>query len=147
MRRFIAVLAVLALFCSMPEARAEKVDLSPENLLKTATHVVVGEVVQIYTRKENTANREITHYVAEVRVKKAEKGEGLKEEGLIYVRYFTKRWTGSGMMPPDTNGHRGLPEVGTTLRIYLACNAYNGFGETKDGGFDVIGANGFERLP
>ncbi|MBM4002009.1 MAG: hypothetical protein FJ295_01795 [Planctomycetes bacterium] len=48
--------------------------------------------------------------------------------------------------PPDTSGHRGLPREGQSIRVFLARNAYNGFGETKDGGFNVIGANGFEAL-
>ena len=39
------------------------------------------------------------------------------------------------------------PKAGEELRIYLAKDAYNGFGPgDKDGGFDVVGANGFERL-
>ena len=35
---------------------------------------------------------------------------------------------------------------GATIRAYLARNACDGFGETKDGGFNVIGANGFEKV-
>jgi hypothetical protein len=51
-------------------------------------------------------------------------------------------------MPPGTNGHRGCPSEGATLRIYLARNAYDGFSDdNKDGGFNVIGANGFEEMP
>lgn len=142
------MVGLLAFMFSMSVARAEKLDMSPESLMKIATHVVVGEVLQVFTRTEHVADREITRYVAEVRVKRAEKGEGLKEGELVYVRYFTRKWTGDPEdMPAESGGHRGLPAVGGTLRIYLATNAYNGFGETKDGGFDVIGANGFERLP
>ena len=75
-----------------------------------------------------------------------EKGEGLATGGLVYARYWTRRFAGR-MPPPSTNGHRGIPEEGNRMRIYLARNAYDGFGETKDGGFNVIGANGFEKLP
>jgi hypothetical protein len=39
-----------------------------------------------------------------------------------------------------------LPQPKERFRIYLARNAYNGFGHTNDGGYDVIGANGFEKL-
>jgi hypothetical protein len=33
------------------------------------------------------------------------------------------------------------------VRVYLARGAYDGFGAgSQDGGFDVLGANGFEKL-
>jgi hypothetical protein len=62
----------------------------------------------------------------------------------VYVRYWHRESVGAPRL--DTNGHRGLPKQDEILRIYLARNAYNGFGTTNDGGFDVIGANGFEKL-
>jgi hypothetical protein len=50
--------------------------------------------------------------------------------------------------PPSTSGHRGLPEEGDRVRVYLARNAYDGFtDQNEDGGYNVIGANGFELLP
>ncbi len=129
-------------------ARLEKVDMSPEELRRVATHIVVGKVQAIYERQEQAGNYKYTRFVAEVRVESGEKGDGLKKEDLIYVRYWRKAYVGRGLPPPDTGGHRGLPAVGQTLRIYLAKNAYDGFTfENKDGGFNVIGANGFEALP
>jgi hypothetical protein len=124
--------------------RPEKVDLSPEQLRTTATHVVVGKVLQVWTRDEESGNWDWTRYVAEVQVEAVEKGDGLVAGQLVYVRYWTKEWDGLfGAPPPDTNGHRGLPSVGARSRIHLARDAYDGFGTTKDGGFNVIGANGF----
>ena len=119
--------------------------MSPAQLRQTATHVVVGTVEKISTRKEKTGDREITHYVATVRINAVEKGEGLMNGELVQVRYWTQRWLG-GRPEPGTAGHRGLPKQKETFRIYLARNAYDGFGETKDGGFNVVGANGFERI-
>jgi hypothetical protein len=127
-------------------ARAEKVQMSPESLKKTATHVVVGEVTQIYERKVTDKDWNTTYYVAEVQLKEVEKGDGIEKGGLVYIRYWRRAWAGEGNPPPNTAGHRGLPKSGETLRIYMSRNAYDGFGTTNDGGFNVIGANGFERL-
>lgn len=139
----LAALAALAAGAVAPE----KVDLPPAQLRELATHVVVGEVRAVTTRTERDGSWEVTHHVAEVAPSKVEKGEGIDTEGLVYVRYWTRRWTGFFAAPPSTNGHRGLPATGETLRIYLARNAYDGFrSDNDDGGYNVIGANGFERL-
>jgi hypothetical protein len=138
--------AALLLALVLPVA-AEKVDMPREGLEKTATHIVVGEVRAIYTRQETAGDWRYTRYLAEVAAKEVEKGEGLAP-GLVYVRYWHREWHGGRTPPLDTAGHRGLPKEGETLRIYLARNAYDGFTkENADGGFNVIGANGFERLP
>jgi hypothetical protein len=78
-------------------------------------------------------------------VTEVEKGAGLEKGSLVCVRYCTRSWR-QVRSQPHTNGHRGLPNDGETLRIYLARNACDGFGKTDDGGVNVIGANGFERL-
>jgi hypothetical protein len=139
-------LLVLAGFGLTSTARAEKVPLSPAELKSTATHIITGDVAAVYERTETVRNWRYTRYVAEVRVATTEKGDGVKAGDLVYVRYWNKAWIGAGQQPPDTAGHRGTPAVGETHRIYMAKNAYDGFGTTKDGGFNVIGANGFERL-
>src|SRR4051794_17707056 len=127
------------------DAQAEKPDMSAQQLRETATHVIVGKVVAIYQRTSNEGDWRITHYAAEVRVVATEKGEGLKKGDLVYARYWTQSWRGKGPVPPSTAGHRGLPGEGATVRIYLARDAYDGFGsDSQDGGFNVIGANGFE---
>lgn len=124
---------------------AEKADLSPEALAKTATHIVIGQVEEIWTRVDDKGPWKTTRYVAEIRVEKVDKGEGLVTGGLVYTRYWTRRWDGNGTPPPDTNGHRGLPAAGERVRVYLAQDAYDGFDTKKDGGFNVIGANGFAK--
>ncbi|MHC4598150.1 MAG: hypothetical protein ACYS47_04010 [Planctomycetota bacterium] len=125
---------------------AEKADLDREQLRKVATHIVAGEVQSIFTKTEVDGPWRYTRYLAEVRVEVAEKGDGVKEGDLVYVRYWRRVYLGEEM-PPSTLGHRNLPEEGQTLRIYLARNAYDGFvTDNQDGGFNVIGANGFEAL-
>jgi hypothetical protein len=131
----------------LAKARAEKVNMSPEQLLKTATHVVTGPVLAIYERTRDEGDFRVTRYVAEVRVETCEKGDGPKKGDLVYVRYWRRRWIARRPMPPDTLGHRGLPAEGDTIRVYLARNAYDGFNpNNNDGGFNAIGANGFETL-
>jgi hypothetical protein len=126
--------------------RAEKVDLPPAGLRKVSTHIVVGKVLGIYERQRRAGKWMVTHYLAEVKVSAVEKGDAKAGE-LVYVRYWHRRWLARNAPPPSTNGHRGLPKEGETLRIYLARNAYDGFThDNKDGGFNVIGANGFERI-
>lgn len=128
-----------------PLLAPEKPDLSPEALAKIATHVVVGEVRQIWSREERSGGWKTERFVAEVAVERAEKGDGVEPGQLVYARYWHRRWTLPGQGPTDTNGHRGLPEAGQRVRVYLARNAYDGFGRTDDHGFNVIGANGFAK--
>ncbi len=127
-------------------AKSEKVDLSPAQLLNTATHVIDGQVLAVFERTETHGNWRYTKYVAEVRVDKSDKGEGIKNGELIYVRYWQREWIGKGDVPPSTTGHRGLPKDRDSIRMYLARNAYDGFSnDNNDGGFNVIGANGFQK--
>jgi hypothetical protein len=146
MPRNVLLLAVAASFVVALPLRAEKVNMSPEELRETATHVVTGKVAAVYARTAKEGDWEVTRYVAEVRVDKSEKGDGIAKGDLVYARYWQRGWIGKGQQPPSTSGHRGIPSEGQTLRIYLSRNAYDGFGETKDGGLNVIGANGFEAL-
>jgi hypothetical protein len=142
----VCFLAVVCLSFLVSPVRAEKVNMSAEELRKTATHIVTGQVVAIYERTETDGDWKYTRYVAEVRVSDCEKGDGVKKGDLVYVRYWSRSWQGKGDVPPSTSGHRDLPGDGSTIRAYLARNGYDGFGETKDGGFNVLGANGFEKL-
>jgi hypothetical protein len=142
---FLSVAAAAALACP---AQAEKAPLSPAELLKTATHVVTGAVAAVYERTETAGDWKYTRYVAEVRLGECEKGDGIKKGDLVYVRYYHRTWVGKGELPPSSAGHNGLPAAGESVRVYLARNAYDGFTfENTDAGFNVIGANGFEKLP
>jgi hypothetical protein len=140
-----ALLALIPAILASP-ILAEKINMSPVELRRTATHVIVGTVVRVYERNQTTKEQKFTHYVAEIRIKEIDKGEGLKNGDLLYARYWTSRWLETASRTPGPSGHRGLPAEGETLRVYLARNAYDGFGQTRDGGFNVIGANGFEKL-
>ena len=143
---------MLKLRCSFPllllaaaPAAAEKVPMTVAELKKTATHIVTGQVNAVFSRTDSDENWKYQRYVAEVVVANCEKGDGLKPKEPVYIRYWTREWIGKGQVPPSTIGHRDLPSDGQFIRVYLARNAYDGFGGTSDGGFNVIGANGFER--
>lgn len=128
-------------------AHAEKPNMSPDKLRETATHVLTGQVMAIYTRVDVSQYYETTKYLAEVRVDTCEKGDGIEKDQLVYVRYWRQKWIGEGPSPPGTAGHRGIPQEDEVFRVYVAQNAYDGFDlENNDGGFNVIGANGFQLL-
>jgi hypothetical protein len=143
--RILVTAGILGALCG--SARAEKVAMKPEVLGTIATHSVVGKVLAIYQRQETQGDYRITRYVAEIQVAACEKGGGLQKDDLVYARYWHRDWLGKEDMPPGTSGHRGLPAEGDTLRVYLARKAYDGFGDNLDMGFNVIGANGFQRAP
>jgi hypothetical protein len=126
-------------------ALAEKVPLTTQELEETATHIVVGEVQAIYSRQEKRGDYQYTHYVAEVKIEKVEKGEGPSK--LMYVRYFDIAWRGAGQMPPGPGGHFPVPATKESYRFYLAKNAYDGFTkENHDGGYNVIYGNGIQPI-
>jgi hypothetical protein len=59
---------------------------------------------------------------------------------------IARRWIIRRTAPSPVH-HRGLPASGYSVRVYLARNAYDGFtNQNKDGGFNVVGPNGFEVL-
>jgi len=128
-------------------AHAEKSPLSPDELRETATHVITGRVAAVFERTEVAGDWKYIRFVAEVRVDGCEKGDGIHKGELLYVRYYSRAWVGAGEQPPSSPGHTGLPSAGNAVRLYLARNAYDGFtSDNTDGGFNVIGGNGFEKL-
>ena len=134
---------LLGMIARAAPSAAERPDLSPETLRKAATHVVVGKVAQVWTREESKHRFDFIRYVAEIAVEEVEKGEGLAPGQLVYARYWEKSWGGGGPPPDDAYGHRGLPSPGDRVRVHLACDAHDGFEQTADHGFNVIGPNGF----
>lgn len=148
MRTPICLLTLLAVELVCGYSHAEKPPMSSADLLDTSTNVVIGRVLAIYQRTEMERGWKYIKYVAEIRVDHSEKGQGVPSDSLIYVRYWQKEWKGKGSPPPDESGHYPIPDKNNAVRVYLARNSYDGFTfENKDGGFNVIGANGFEKLP
>ena len=147
MNKITPLLLLIVTFALAVPSWAEKINLPSKELRDIATHIVSGKATAIYKRTENKQGWNYTHYVVEIRVEKCSKGEEIEKGDLVYARYWKRTWFGIGQMPSSTTGHRGLPAEGDSLRVYLARNAYDGFTNVNnDGGFNVIGANGFEKL-
>jgi hypothetical protein len=145
------LVVILGLGLTLSQALAAKLKLSTEALKSTATHIVVGTVQAIYQRKVEEPERSGVAYVAEVRVKEVEKGQGIKSGDLLYARYSEIHKLvelSNGRKMSFEGPYLNKPETGQTLRIYLARNAYDGgaTSENNDGGFNVIYSNGFEKL-
>ena len=147
MTRRVSVFTLIVGVALAVPTRAEKAPLSPEQLRKTATHVVIGEVTAIYTRSETAGDWQYTRYVAEVRVGGKRKGRWA-EEGRSRLRtVLASSMDQSAETGTEHQWALGPAETRRELRIYMAKNAYDGFTEAnKDGGFNVIGCDGFERL-
>jgi hypothetical protein len=140
-------MVLIVLFLGLSQfAAAEQIDLTPAQLRKLATHVIVGSIVSVRQSKEERDGWRYTWFVAQVKISQVEKGTGLRQGDVCDVRYWIRSWQGKGV-PLTTYGHRGLPNVGGRLRIYLARNSYHGFSrQNHDRGFNVIGPNGFQKL-
>ena len=146
-RRLAALACLGTLLLGPAPAVAEKPRSNPAQLAAGATHVVRGHVERVFTRVRRDAQWEHAEQVAEVKVHAVEKGEGIPLDRPLYARTWTKAWRGRGYPPPGTNGHAPTPPEGATVRLYLARNAYDGFGtERHDGGYDVLGVNGVQVL-
>jgi hypothetical protein len=110
---------------------------SSQSLQEAASHVVVGTVTRVYRSIEQaSAEWEMTFGLVELRVERQEKGARLAQ--LVYVRFWTKRYTGAGMAAPGNYGFREVPQAGHAVRAYVL--------ESEDGGLDALPPNGFEML-
>lgn len=110
---------------------------SIEELNKGSTHVVVGKLRTTYTKETTSEGFVYLHGIAELVVMKAEKGEGVKEGEVLYVRYWTCWWAARSFPPPYTRGHY-VPAEGKDVRVYLQ--------REKDGTYGVLVPNGFEAI-
>ena len=143
--RIVLVLLVVLAF-AMVQAEAAQPHMTKEQLRAYATHIVLGKVGMIYERPRQHGHYKYVRYLAEVTVEKVEKGEGLAKGELIYVRYWTRDWTGPGYPPPGGGGQTSLmPKEGAALRIYLARGKKEGLDPATDKGLEVVNPNGFER--
>ena len=128
---------------------AAKAPSSPEQLEKTATHIVVGKVQAVYSYKEREgipvlSGYEYDHKVAEVKIEKVEKGK--IAESL--VSSATGVATGRiGAPAPGRTIVRKPTEKGEICRFYLAKNAYDGWSKgSQDGGYNVVYVNGIQPV-
>src|SRR5262245_25484545 len=102
----------------------------PPEERKDAKMVLVGAVKKVTTRKVKLEGDGVmTHYLAQVRVKKVERGKGARAGGTVYVRWFalTKKpsedWVGAG-------GHNYPIKSGDKARFFVM--------NKSKGGWEVI---------
>ncbi len=149
-RRTLGAAVVLSLFATLAKASSptspEKAFYSSEELREVATHVVVGTIERIELARTLEGFDQYERCVATLRVESVEQGAGLEPASVLAVRYWTREWLAPTSGPAGTLGHDPLPSTGARVRAYLVNDGYNGFGETTDGGFDVVGRNGWEIL-
>jgi hypothetical protein len=109
---------------------------SKEDLEKTATDIVVGEVKEVYTStREKRPGMVDMLYCFEISTTKVEKGERGKEGKIVMARAWTPSKRPSGWAGPQ--GQNVIPERGKTYKFYLV--------EGKDGALDAITPNGIEE--
>ncbi|HIK91419.1 MAG TPA: hypothetical protein EYG03_05460 [Planctomycetes bacterium] len=136
----LVALALPVVFLSLtPIARAEIVPRSQKQLESMASHVVNGEVKNIYSREERKGNFEYTHFVAEIAVRQVSKGKDLAAKDRVYVRYWRKVWLGRKEdTPSDPYGQYPRPTKGDVVDLYLQGN--------RAAGHDVAYPNGFYKI-
>lgn len=156
--RGLAALTLVSLaFSIAPLPIPEKAPMSKEGLQKVATHVVIGEVLRVYSVDEKEPGYSYKRSIAEIVVETVEKAPGggaraldaSLEGELVYARWFVRRDRRT-LPRPGGSGHYGwTPSRGDRVRVYLARNAYDGFltaENNADGGYNVVVPNGFEKL-
>jgi hypothetical protein len=99
-----------------------------------ATHVVLGKVEGVYARDEGDTR----HYLVEITVEKAEKGDNVKTGETFYVRCYLRipdYYKDKKLSEKEQErialrgpGYDGVPKEGERVRVYAKCwsGKYNG---------------------
>jgi hypothetical protein len=108
---------------------------SKDDLEKSATDIVVGEVKQVYTAARQIKPDMVdTLYCFEIHVSKVEKGERGKAGKVLMARAWKPARRPTGWA--GGQGQNMIPEPGKTYRFYLV--------EAEHGALDAITPNGIE---
>jgi hypothetical protein len=134
----IVSVALSASLLVMSYANAEIPKLSEEKLQALASHALTGTIERIYEQKEKRGDYEYTYGVAEVAVKRVDKGTDVVANDRVFVRFWRQKWIGDGVIPPGHSGHWDIPTKTDSAEIYVK-------GDRKTG-FDVLSPNGFFKV-
>jgi hypothetical protein len=129
-----AIALTVAVFVPGTCIAAEK-SKSPADLRRSATEIFTGKIARLYSYVSKEGNYEDTHYVAEIKVERVEKGE--YDAPLAYARFDRSRYIGRGNPSPDESSERITPKFSGMTRVYVK--------KADDGGFDAL-SQGFESL-
>jgi hypothetical protein len=128
-------------------ALAELRPRTPKELAGQATNIVTGRVLATYSRDVETElygkGTIETKYVVEIEVDGVEKGDGIKDKDVIYVRCWHLKQRGA-LKRPGPVGH-DLPGTGERVRAYLVRGGMAP-GEKKDKGLAALEPNGLMAL-
>ncbi len=129
-------IAAVSLVATTGVALSAVPPLSPEDLEEQATHVVIGEVVEVESKVKGITVRN-RHYEITVEVESVAKGDDLKAGARIVVRAWQPA-AGLGPRPPGLQGHSDVPGKGDRIKVFLR----------KSGdGYEVLHPNGFGSAP
>jgi hypothetical protein len=128
-------------------ARAELRPQTSKELAERATNIVVGRVLAVYSRDVETnlfgKGTIETKFVVEIEVEGVEKGDGIKDKDVIYVRCWHLKKRG-GRLRPGPVGH-DIPATGDRIRAYLVRGGLSP-AKKKDTGLAALEPNGLVTL-
>ena len=134
-------------FAFVSFALAELRPRTPKELAEQATNIVIGRVLAAYSRDVETERYGKgtieTKLVVEIEVEGVEKGDGIKDKDVIYVRCWHLKKRGASERPGPV-GH-DLPKTGARVRAYLVRGGMSP-GEKKDTGLAAVEPNGHLAL-
>ena len=128
------VLPVIIILCVA--ALGEVPLMSSAELQEAASHVVVGEILAVYSTTDTSGNYKNTRSVAEIAVVNVEKGADITIGDTVYAHFWNKSWIGKGTPEPGSSGHLGVAK-GEFVRAHL---------NRKNGTYKVILPNGLTKL-
>lgn len=142
------LIAIPLLLALAPVLLAERPNLGTDMLKAEATHVLVGDVKNVYTRVVRTEWQgqvtEKTFYLVELEVGEVEMGEGFQKKDLAYIRCWQR--TKSPPRPsPGPGGHGPIPKAGDRIRAYVAKGEYPPTRQ-EDNGIAAVYPNGIVIL-
>jgi hypothetical protein len=136
-------------FVFVASALAELRDRTPKELSEGSTNIVTGRVLAIYARDVETElygkGTVETMSVVEIEVEGVEKGDGIKDKDVIYVRCWQLKKRGALKKRPGPVGH-DIPKEGDKVRAYIVRGGMSPT-QKKDSGFAALEPNGFVALP
>lgn len=111
---------------------------SDDDLASSATHIVVGEVTQVFSRVEEVGpGAENRIFLLEVKVVEVAKGEGFQPGKVLYARTWQTSKRPMGWAGPQ--GQNAIPPPGEKVRLFLR--------QSDDGGLDIVVPNGIAPVP
>ena len=117
-------------FAVLPPDARKQID---EAARKSATEVVQGKVVAIYSFREEQKGNQMGYdrYIAEIVVSATDKGKSFAKGDRAYVKYFRKipppGWVGPGY------SQFKMPKVGDTVKVHLKGDKQSGFSVVSNG--------------